>query len=317
MASEQTARAARAGQETSLQQQPTEQSPNCPRCDSPNTKFCYYNNYSLSQPRHFCKTCRRYWTKGGALRNVPVGGGSRKNKKSKCNSVLSRLSLVNGDSVVGVFSDPGVSLQNLLSGPSQLMPAASDFQLGVLPFSRMHSPSSYNISNTSNNKYISIGDQIIPSHSSAFSPPNISAPNYGNNKINASSSNSSSVDTNIATSIESLSFINQDLHLKLQQQRMSMIFSKESNETMEHKENLEGHVGPLSTDFAETSGLQRGWYVDNSFEVGTGTDTGASIIANDNCNVNNMNNNGNNSSYNWNNIGSSGWNEMPQFTAMP
>jgi hypothetical protein len=34
----------------------------CPRCDSPNTKFCYYNNYSLSQPRHFCKTCRRYWT---------------------------------------------------------------------------------------------------------------------------------------------------------------------------------------------------------------------------------------------------------------
>ncbi|KAK1275954.1 Dof zinc finger protein DOF5.7 [Acorus gramineus] len=55
----------------------------CPRCDSPNTKFCYYNNYSLSQPRHFCKTCRRYWTKGGALRNVPVGGGCRKNKKSK------------------------------------------------------------------------------------------------------------------------------------------------------------------------------------------------------------------------------------------
>ncbi|EPS72205.1 hypothetical protein M569_02555, partial [Genlisea aurea] len=56
----------------------------CPRCDSPNTKFCYYNNYSLSQPRHFCKTCRRYWTKGGALRNVPIGGGCRKNKKMKC-----------------------------------------------------------------------------------------------------------------------------------------------------------------------------------------------------------------------------------------
>ncbi|KAG6533281.1 dof zinc finger protein DOF5.7-like [Zingiber officinale] len=53
----------------------------CPRCESPNTKFCYYNNYSLSQPRHFCKTCRRYWTEGGALRNVPVGGGCRKSKK--------------------------------------------------------------------------------------------------------------------------------------------------------------------------------------------------------------------------------------------
>ncbi|XP_049361873.1 dof zinc finger protein DOF4.6 [Solanum verrucosum] len=55
---------------------------NCPRCNSTNTKFCYYNNYSLSQPRYFCKTCRRYWTEGGSLRNIPVGGGSRKNKKS-------------------------------------------------------------------------------------------------------------------------------------------------------------------------------------------------------------------------------------------
>lgn len=56
----------------------------CPRCDSTNTKFCYYNNYNLTQPRHFCKTCRRYWTKGGALRNVPIGGGCRKNKSTSC-----------------------------------------------------------------------------------------------------------------------------------------------------------------------------------------------------------------------------------------
>ena len=53
----------------------------CPRCESTNTKFCYFNNYSLSQPRHFCKACRRYWTRGGALRNVPVGGGCRRNTK--------------------------------------------------------------------------------------------------------------------------------------------------------------------------------------------------------------------------------------------
>ncbi|KAL3753800.1 hypothetical protein ACJRO7_001096 [Eucalyptus globulus] len=59
----------------------------CPRCESTNTKFCYFNNYSLSQPRHFCKTCRRYWTRGGALRNVPVGGGCRRNnKRSKSGS---------------------------------------------------------------------------------------------------------------------------------------------------------------------------------------------------------------------------------------
>lgn len=58
----------------------------CPRCESTNTKFCYFNNYSLSQPRHFCKTCRRYWTRGGALRNVPVGGGFRRNKRSSKSS---------------------------------------------------------------------------------------------------------------------------------------------------------------------------------------------------------------------------------------
>ncbi|XP_074580276.1 dof zinc finger protein DOF2.5-like [Curcuma longa] len=61
---------------------PQEEPPlRCPRCDSTNTKFCYYNNYSLLQPRYFCKSCRRYWTKGGSLRNVPVGGGCRRNKR--------------------------------------------------------------------------------------------------------------------------------------------------------------------------------------------------------------------------------------------
>lgn len=66
-----------------------EQALNCPRCNSTNTKFCYYNNYSLTQPRYFCKACRRYWTEGGSLRNVPVGGGSRKNKRSISSSSTS------------------------------------------------------------------------------------------------------------------------------------------------------------------------------------------------------------------------------------
>ncbi|KAK9127252.1 hypothetical protein Syun_016049 [Stephania yunnanensis] len=64
-----------------------DQSLKCPRCDSTNIKFCYYNNYSLSQPRYFCKACRRYWTKGGSLRNVPVGGGCRKNKRPSKKSI--------------------------------------------------------------------------------------------------------------------------------------------------------------------------------------------------------------------------------------
>ncbi|MBA0870581.1 hypothetical protein Goshw_014434 [Gossypium schwendimanii] len=52
----------------------------CPRCKSMETKFCYFNNYNVNQPRHFCKGCQRYWTAGGALRNVPVGAGRRKVK---------------------------------------------------------------------------------------------------------------------------------------------------------------------------------------------------------------------------------------------
>ncbi|XP_057541730.1 dof zinc finger protein DOF3.4 [Amaranthus tricolor] len=65
----------------------------CPRCTSLNTKFCYYNNYNFSQPRHFCKACRRYWTHGGTLRDIPIGGGSRKTaKRSRTSSASSATS---------------------------------------------------------------------------------------------------------------------------------------------------------------------------------------------------------------------------------
>ncbi|CAI9785934.1 unnamed protein product [Fraxinus pennsylvanica] len=79
---------------------------NCPRCHSTNTKFCYYNNYSLTQPRYFCKTCRRYWTEGGTLRNVPVGGGSRKNRKSTSSSLSTphKIPDLNPNSSISQFS---------------------------------------------------------------------------------------------------------------------------------------------------------------------------------------------------------------------
>ncbi|KAL0853849.1 hypothetical protein Bca101_059001 [Brassica carinata] len=55
----------------------------CPRCNSIITKFCYYNNYNLLQPRYFCKSCRRYWTQGGTLRDVPIGGGTRRSSSKR------------------------------------------------------------------------------------------------------------------------------------------------------------------------------------------------------------------------------------------
>ncbi|KAF0932782.1 hypothetical protein E2562_012118 [Oryza meyeriana var. granulata] len=89
----------------------------CPRCDSTNTKFCYYNNYSLSQPRHFCKTCRRYWTRGGSLRNVPVGGGCRRNKRSAKSS-----SSAAGSSS---SSKPSSSAARQLPGSASPMPSTA------------------------------------------------------------------------------------------------------------------------------------------------------------------------------------------------
>ncbi|KAL1069471.1 hypothetical protein V6Z11_D12G268800 [Gossypium hirsutum] len=87
-----------------------EQALNCPRCNSTNTKFCYYNNYSLTQPRYFCKTCRRYWTEGGSLRNIPVGGGSRKNKRSSTSSSSSiSTSLTSSKKLPGLVTPPSLS----------------------------------------------------------------------------------------------------------------------------------------------------------------------------------------------------------------
>ncbi|XP_068634449.1 dof zinc finger protein DOF4.6-like [Aristolochia californica] len=83
-----------------------EQALNCPRCNSTNTKFCYYNNYSLTQPRYFCKTCRRYWTEGGSLRNVPVGGGSRKNKRTSSTTSASASAKKASDLTPPTISQP-------------------------------------------------------------------------------------------------------------------------------------------------------------------------------------------------------------------
>ncbi|XP_047328533.1 dof zinc finger protein DOF5.1-like [Impatiens glandulifera] len=95
----------------------------CPRCESTNTKFCYFNNYNLTQPRHFCKMCRRYWTRGGSLRNVPVGGGCRRNKRSKSSGSSSSKSRASstgaGTSTTGPVAGCGSSSTSTTScGPT-------------------------------------------------------------------------------------------------------------------------------------------------------------------------------------------------------
>jgi hypothetical protein len=107
----------------------------CPRCQSMNTKFCYYNNYSVNQPRHFCRNCQRYWTVGGTLRNVPVGGGSRKKTRprGRGDAYLVRGGVVDADVVASMA--PNLALLSASSCMSQLsmLPPALGFA-SQLPF---------------------------------------------------------------------------------------------------------------------------------------------------------------------------------------
>ncbi|XP_015688542.2 dof zinc finger protein 3-like, partial [Oryza brachyantha] len=112
--------------------------PKCPRCSSIHTKFCYYNNYSMAQPRYFCRECRRYWTKGGSLRNVPVGGGCRKSKRSSSSSSSSSVAAAAPEAPVSPPPSMQAVLPPLSSAISKLlqsepMPApCADFP-NVLP----------------------------------------------------------------------------------------------------------------------------------------------------------------------------------------
>ncbi|AQK65537.1 Cyclic dof factor 2 [Zea mays] len=83
----------------------------CPRCNSADTKFCYFNNYNAKQPRHFCKRCQRYWTAGGAMRNVPVGAGRRKNKNAAAShSHLLHRTTTTANGAMLSFAPPGPGL---------------------------------------------------------------------------------------------------------------------------------------------------------------------------------------------------------------
>ncbi|GLJ10059.1 hypothetical protein SUGI_0121080 [Cryptomeria japonica] len=99
----------------------------CPRCDSLETKFCYYNNYNVNQPRHFCKNCQRYWTAGGTLRNVPVGAGRRKNKHNTNNSTAT-TTLINSHG----------SLHSITSGFSLPIPIQTELSSSVISFGLEH-----------------------------------------------------------------------------------------------------------------------------------------------------------------------------------
>lgn len=144
--------------ENNQNQTPPSQPQKCPRCDSLNTKFCYYNNYSLSQPRYFCKTCRRYWTQGGTLRNVPVGGGCRKGKRIKTSSSSGDSSRSNlSNNIIAAAANPGLRLKDVgnhhLASPSGISSQTGSssffypghgFMSSLAAVQSLHQPSGFN-----------------------------------------------------------------------------------------------------------------------------------------------------------------------------
>lgn len=127
---------------------------NCPRCDSTNTKFCYYNNYNKSQPRYLCKSCKRHWTKGGTLRNVPVGGGRKKKKriKTSSNNISSNhhLATTSSDSTKPIPATKSTTFSNIMN-PSvhQIKEHHDGFPLPV--FDTKEGSSSFFNNNDNNN----------------------------------------------------------------------------------------------------------------------------------------------------------------------
>ncbi|GKD61329.1 DOF zinc finger protein DOF5.7-like protein [Tanacetum coccineum] len=198
---------------------------------------------------------KTYWTKGGALRKVPIGGGCRKKKTRPCSSRdLSSLE---------------IGGLNLFTG---LSPPAMDFQLnGLNQFSS--STSSINPPPFMNLDCLRLKFPLIKQdHSHQLHGGLASFQEFG-------------ITNNLATSIESLSCINQDLHWKLQQQRRASLFSGVGgeNEQQNHYVNVDQ---PQTHGVAQIHGENVGTYENG-----------------------NMNN--------WNN-GIQGWNDFnDQYNALP
>ncbi|XP_071717022.1 dof zinc finger protein DOF3.6-like [Rutidosis leptorrhynchoides] len=192
---------------------------NCPRCDSTNTKFCYFNNYNLTQPRHFCKACRRYWTRGGALRNVPVGGGCRRNKRTSKSSTRSKSPSRSAPKSLSV-SPPRSNLENItssqLSHPTSLhLPFLSSLsQYGGVGgnissnLARFHPQSELGNSDSNNfNNVLTIGggeNWRVPNVLHGFEvPQNTNLFNYQNQGTTGSAQYSSIVEGDIRSNMNS------------------------------------------------------------------------------------------------------------------
>ncbi|MCO5551040.1 hypothetical protein L7F22_004536 [Adiantum nelumboides] len=123
----------------------------CPQCQSLDTKFCYFNNYNVNQPRHFCRKCQRYWTAGGTLRNVPVGAGRRKNKHSQKHGIVPDASQARS-SAPDTARHRFCSSSGIAGSTVSLKPRLHVLPVDAQPVSTLDSP-------TSNSRMLSSGQE--------------------------------------------------------------------------------------------------------------------------------------------------------------
>ncbi|KAG4915600.1 hypothetical protein JHK87_053157 [Glycine soja] len=140
-------------------------------------------------------TCKRYWTKGRAFHNVPIGGGCRKNKKVKS----SRLSCDSKDSGSSFSELGGLKFLHSLS-------LSMNFHLGGLPFPRLH----HHHPPTTYNHFFSFGDTSNASSCFNLDPSPGTTLSHSFVVVN---------NNPFLTMVQS-----KDLHWKLHQQRLAMLF---------------------------------------------------------------------------------------------
>ncbi|KAC9599090.1 hypothetical protein E3N88_45578 [Mikania micrantha] len=140
---------------------------------------------------------KRYWTKGGALRNIPIGGGCRKNKKTK--SCSSKFIIGSSSSSSDGVSAPVMDFQlGGMNYPHRVNQFSSNYGENTLPFMNLD-PLGFNHNQTGSNVSANFQEEMgFP-------------------------------DTNLHHNLQSLSSLNQDLHWKLQQQRLAMLIGGVNN----------------------------------------------------------------------------------------
>jgi hypothetical protein len=189
-------------------------------------------------------------------------------------SSSSRLSCDNSkDSASSSDLVGGLKFLHSLSSPSM------DFHLGTgcLPFPRLQLQQNHHNLSPIFNHFSSFGENSsamnhnnnnYPASSNSVAASAMNFPfsvGGGNNNFNGAIQGMSSMNihSNVASSIESLSSMNQDLHWKLQQQRLSMLFGGGENQQKENNQT-EKPLQPILFQNLEVTKQQDG----GNFSVG-------------------------------------------------